>query len=213
MASLKQEFAQSDESAQSGDYQPKSAFEDQGSTEPGKSPPRYVLWFSASLVLALAGSWGVVGGWYFGLPGGGEVRQDVFGDQRLRLRDLFAAIPHPDFADLPFQPKPGGDGFQVREKFRSTLGWKEGTLPIQSPPAGGAAAPTSPIFQGAGQRDTGAGTGASASASASAGTGAGRPPNDLSVRPDPVLHHQHPFRRHGTCASAAYAHQRHLHYI
>jgi hypothetical protein len=152
MASLKQEFAQSDESAQSGDYQPKSAFEDQGSTEPGKSPPRYVLWFSASLVLALAGSWGVVGGWYFGLPGGGEVRQDVFGDQRLSLRDLFAAIPHPDFADLPFQPKPGGDGFQVREKFRSTLAWKEGTLPIQSPQAApqGAPPPQAQSFKGSG---------------------------------------------------------------
>jgi hypothetical protein len=97
------------------------------------SAPRHVLWFAASLLLALAGSWGVVGGWYLGLPGGGEVRRDVFGDQPLTLRDLFAAIPHPDFAELPFVPKPAGDGFQVREKFRSPLGWKEGTLATQSP--------------------------------------------------------------------------------
>jgi len=97
------------------------------------SAPRHVLWFAASLLLALAGSWGVVGGWYLGLPGGGEVRRDVFGDQPLTLRDLLAAIPHPDFAELPFVPKPAGDGFQVREKFRSALAWKEGLLPVQPP--------------------------------------------------------------------------------
>src|SRR5947207_10369962 len=67
-----------------------------------------VLWFAASLLLALAGSWGMIGGWYFGLPGGGEIRQNVLSDQSLTFRDLFVAIPHPDFAELPFVPKSGG---------------------------------------------------------------------------------------------------------
>jgi KAP-like P-loop domain-containing protein len=98
-----------------------------------RSMPPHLLWFAASLFLALAGSWGVIAGWYFGLPGGGEIRRDVFGDQALTLRDLFVAIPHPDLAELAFVPKPVGDGFQVREKFRSALAWKEGLLPVQPP--------------------------------------------------------------------------------
>jgi Cdc6-like AAA superfamily ATPase len=103
------------------------------SDDPARSVPPYLLWFAASLVLALAGGWGVIAGWYLGLPGGGEIRQNVLSDQPFTLRDLFVAIPHPDLAELPFVPKPGGDGFQVREKFRSALAWKEGSLPIQSP--------------------------------------------------------------------------------
>ena len=74
------------------------------SDEPGRLG-RHVFWFTAALFLAVAGSWGVIGGWYLGLPGGGEIRQDVFGDQRLTLRDLLVAIPHPDWAVLPFVQK------------------------------------------------------------------------------------------------------------
>lgn len=104
----------------------------------------HVLWFSAALLLAVVGSWGVIGGWYLGLPGGGEIRHDVFGDERLSLRDLFVAIPHPDLADLPFVPKPNGLGFQVRDKFRSALAVKEGSLSFQAPqPQAGSPPPAS----------------------------------------------------------------------
>lgn len=96
---------------------------------------RHVFWFTTAFFLTLAGSWGVIGGWYLGLPGGGEIRHDLFGDQRLTLRDLFVAIPHPDWADLPFVPKPNGNGFQVRDKFRSALAAKEGSLSFQAPRA------------------------------------------------------------------------------
>ncbi|VIO68598.1 hypothetical protein CI1B_22210 [Bradyrhizobium ivorense] len=95
--------------------------------------PRHALWFAASYLLAFAGFWGVIGGWYFGLPVGGEIRQDLFTERGWALRDLFTTIPHPDFADLPFVPQQAGDGFEVREKFRSALGWSEGTLEVRVP--------------------------------------------------------------------------------
>jgi hypothetical protein len=102
--------------------------------EPGRpvfSP--YVLWFAASLILTLAGGWGIIAGWVFGLPGGGEVRRDVFGDRPFSLRDLFVAIPHPDLAKLPFVPKTGGAGYELREKFHSTIEWRPGLLTAAAP--------------------------------------------------------------------------------
>jgi hypothetical protein len=103
--------------------------------EAASAPPSrfYLLWFAAAMLLGLAGAWGVIGGWYFGLPGGGEIRQDLFTERRPGLQDLFTAIPHPDFADLPFVPNPAGDGFEVRQKFRSALGWSQGTLEVGAP--------------------------------------------------------------------------------
>ncbi|MEA2900071.1 MAG: hypothetical protein QOJ84_5686 [Bradyrhizobium sp.] len=105
------------------------------SDEPGQSAfSLYGVWFAASLILALAGGWGLIAGWVFGLPGGGEVRRDVFGDRPLGLRDLFVAIPHPDLAKLPFVPKAGGGGYELREKFHATIEWKAGVLTAPAPP-------------------------------------------------------------------------------
>lgn len=106
---------------------------DRGPVESEQSLPLYWLWFLASLVLATAGGWGVIGGWWLGLPGGGEIRQNMFSDDSLSWRDLLVAIPHPDLSELPFVPKSSGDGFEVRKKFQSRLAWKESSIAVNPP--------------------------------------------------------------------------------
>src|SRR5262245_21160518 len=86
-----------EEKAKYSNGEPPEPISENGDTARPLSTPqlRYMLWSFAFLVSLAAGSWGLVGGWWFGLPLGGEIREDVYRDNRLHWRDFFVTIPHP----------------------------------------------------------------------------------------------------------------------
>ncbi len=86
-----------------------------------------MLWSIAFLVSLTIGTWGIVGGWWFGLPVGGEIREDVYEDNKRHWRDFFVAVPHPDLVEVPFVADDSVH-FRVREKFAVLTGFERSTF-------------------------------------------------------------------------------------
>ncbi len=82
------------------------------------------VWFAVAAASTLLGTWGVIGGWYFGLPVGGEVRSDLFAERGWQVGDFFTSIPHPDLAGIPCLPQLSG-ACSIRPKFADSITWRE----------------------------------------------------------------------------------------
>ena len=85
------------------------------------------MWYGLALVSVLLGLWGTIGGWWFGLPVGGETRRDVFDGSHLRY--LLTAIPDPDLGNVPIVLS-GADVYQ-RNPY---ISWDVRPLPTSPAP-------------------------------------------------------------------------------
>src|SRR5262249_51099809 len=99
------------------------------------------MWYGLALVSVLVGLWGVIGGWWFGLPVGGETRRNVF-DNEWRLSHLLTTVPDPDFASAPIVATGefGSDRYWLRNGLSPPISWRVRDLPRppslpSSPPA------------------------------------------------------------------------------
>jgi KAP family P-loop domain len=95
-------------------------------------------WFGLAALTILAGVWGLIGGWYLGLPLGGEIRSDPFAENTENFGPwlgevLLRTIPHPALAHVAIIPRLADVRYSPRAAARFL--WLPDNLQPQTPPA------------------------------------------------------------------------------